>query len=93
MNRLRETVDVALPPEQVFAFATDFSSFPVWQTGVRSARPEGGGQVAEGSTARVERRSDLACSPRQSGWSSWLLPGVGSCAARAGCRSRPWRRA
>jgi carbon monoxide dehydrogenase subunit G len=56
MNRLHETVDVALPPERVFAFATDFSSFPVWQTGVRSARPEDGGQVVEGSTARVERR-------------------------------------
>ena len=56
MNGPCETVEASRPREQVFAFATDLSSFPVWLVGVWSGRPGGEGPVAEGSTARGASR-------------------------------------
>jgi carbon monoxide dehydrogenase subunit G len=51
-----KSVDISRRPEEVFAFATDFSRFPEWQGGVVSARPQGNGSLAIGSKATVTRR-------------------------------------
>src|SRR5579859_6709901 len=56
MNPLVETIDISRRPDEVFAYAADFSRFSEWQVGVQSARPDGFGPTAVGSTARVVRR-------------------------------------
>jgi uncharacterized protein YndB with AHSA1/START domain len=55
MAAIVETIDIARRPEDVFAYATDFSHFPEWQAGVMSARPEGSAPPAVGSRAAVIR--------------------------------------
>jgi uncharacterized protein YndB with AHSA1/START domain len=57
MAAIVETIDIARRPEDVFAFATDFSHFPKWQVGVLSVRPEGPAPAAVGSRATVVRRA------------------------------------
>jgi uncharacterized protein YndB with AHSA1/START domain len=57
MAAIVETIDIARRPEDVFAFATDFSRFPEWQAGVISARPEGHAPPGLGSSATVIRRA------------------------------------
>jgi len=39
--RAEVVVDIARTPEEVFAFLTDVSNLPKWQSGVHSARREG----------------------------------------------------
>jgi carbon monoxide dehydrogenase subunit G len=56
MASVVKSIDIARRPEDVFAYATDFSRFPEWQGGVVSARPEGKGSLAVGSRAVVTRR-------------------------------------
>lgn len=55
MADIVETIEISRPPEDVFAYATDFSHFPEWQGGVVSARPDGPGPLAVGSSAVVTR--------------------------------------
>ena len=55
MAAIVETIDITRRPEDVFAFATDFSHFPQWQAGVMSARPDGAVPPAVGSKATVVR--------------------------------------
>jgi uncharacterized protein YndB with AHSA1/START domain len=56
MAAIEESVDISRPPEDVFAYATDFSHFPEWQEGVVSVRGEGDAPPAVGSKAAVTRR-------------------------------------
>ncbi|HTP24010.1 MAG TPA: SRPBCC family protein [Solirubrobacteraceae bacterium] len=57
MTPIVATVEIARPPEDVFAYATDPSKFSVWQKGVVSAGIEGGHEPAVGAkcTARYPR--------------------------------------
>jgi uncharacterized protein YndB with AHSA1/START domain len=57
MNEVVESIEVARPPEDVFAYATDFARFPEWQTGVVSARPYEDAPPALGSKAAISRRA------------------------------------
>jgi hypothetical protein len=51
-----ETIVIARPAEEVFAYAVDFSRFPDWQNNVTAVRPEGDGPPGLGSRAVVARR-------------------------------------
>jgi uncharacterized protein YndB with AHSA1/START domain len=55
MDAIVESIDITRSPEEVFAYATDFTHFPEWQSGVLSARREGDGRLAVGSKATVVR--------------------------------------
>jgi uncharacterized protein YndB with AHSA1/START domain len=55
MAAIVETIDIARRPEDVFAYATDFSHFPQWQAGVISVRSGGPAPPAVGSRASVIR--------------------------------------
>jgi uncharacterized protein YndB with AHSA1/START domain len=57
MTTIAETIDISRSPEDVFSYATDFSRFPEWQSGVLSARPEGRAPLEVGSRAAVTRRA------------------------------------
>jgi carbon monoxide dehydrogenase subunit G len=57
MAPIVKSIDISRRPEEVFAFATDFSRFPEWQGGVLSARPHGNGSLTLGSKAAVTRRA------------------------------------
>lgn len=56
MAPITESVEIARPPEDVFAYATDFSLFPEWQGSVSSVRPEGDEPATVGSRAAITRR-------------------------------------
>jgi hypothetical protein len=56
MTTIVDSIEIARPPEDVFAYATDFARFPEWQEGVVAARPEGDAPRAVGSRAVVTRR-------------------------------------
>jgi uncharacterized protein YndB with AHSA1/START domain len=49
------TVDIARPPEEVFAYVTDPSHFVEWQQGVVSGRIEGDGRIRAGSSYTTRR--------------------------------------
>lgn len=57
MAAIVESIDISRRPEEVFAYATDFSHFPEWQAGVISVRPEGHDPPAVGSRATVIRQA------------------------------------
>ncbi len=57
MTTIAQTIDISRPPEDVFSYATDFSRFAEWQSGVLSARPEGRALLEVGSRAVVTRRA------------------------------------
>src|SRR6266496_2601848 len=57
MAAIVESIEIARRPEEVFAYATDFSHFPEWQGGVSSARPESDAPLAVGSKAIVTRQA------------------------------------
>jgi carbon monoxide dehydrogenase subunit G len=57
MTPIVESIEISRPPEDVFAYATDFSRFPEWQEGVVSARREGVAALGVGSRAVVTRRA------------------------------------
>jgi uncharacterized protein YndB with AHSA1/START domain len=50
------TIEIARPPDEVFAYVTDPSRFAEWQEGVASGRIEGGGPPATGSRYTTTRR-------------------------------------
>jgi uncharacterized protein YndB with AHSA1/START domain len=56
MTAIEQSIEISARPEEVFSYATDFSHFPEWQGGVRSARPESEAPPAVGSRAVVTRR-------------------------------------
>jgi uncharacterized protein YndB with AHSA1/START domain len=49
------TVVIARPPEDVFAYLTDVSNLPRWQSGVHSAELVGGGEVRTGGRIEESR--------------------------------------
>lgn len=51
-----ESIEISRRPEDVFAYATDYSHFPRWQRRVVSARQEGNAPLVVGSRAAVIRR-------------------------------------
>jgi hypothetical protein len=53
------SIEIARRPEDVFAYATDFSRLPEWQGDVVSVRQESDGPPAVGSKAVVTRRVGL----------------------------------
>jgi uncharacterized protein YndB with AHSA1/START domain len=56
MSAIVGSAQIARSPEDVFAYATDFSHFPEWQGSVTSVRPEGDAPLAVGSRAVITRR-------------------------------------
>jgi uncharacterized protein YndB with AHSA1/START domain len=52
-----ESIEISRRPEDVFAYATDFSNFPEWQLGVMSARRDDDGPLSVGSSASVIRQA------------------------------------
>src|SRR5215207_10512200 len=60
MAPIVSSIEIARPPEEVFAYLMDPSRLPEWQESLVSARAEGGGPPAVGSklitTRRVGRR-------------------------------------
>jgi uncharacterized protein YndB with AHSA1/START domain len=50
------TVEIARPPDEVFAYVTDPSRFIEWQPGIVSGRIEGGGPTRVGSKCVTTRR-------------------------------------
>lgn len=56
MAVIAESIEISRRPEDVFAYATDYSHFPQWQRRVVSARQEGNAPLAVGSRAAVIRR-------------------------------------
>jgi ABC-2 type transport system ATP-binding protein len=83
MADIMETIEISRRPEDVFAYATDFSHFPEWQGGVVSARPEGDPSPRLGAKAIITRQTG----PRQlarteeiteiSPPRSWTVRGIG----------------
>lgn len=56
MAPIVSTVEIARPPDEVFAYVTDPSRFAEWQEGVVSGRIEGGGPPVVGSRYTTTRR-------------------------------------
>lgn len=56
MTAAVSTIDVARPPEQVFAYVTDPSRFAEWQDDVVGVRLESAGPVGSGSRFTTIRR-------------------------------------
>jgi uncharacterized protein YndB with AHSA1/START domain len=56
MAPLVHTVEIDRRPEDVFAYVTDPSRFPEWQDAVVSARPQGSGELQQGSRILLTRR-------------------------------------
>ncbi|HEY8699806.1 MAG TPA: SRPBCC family protein [Arthrobacter sp.] len=56
MKAIRQSIQVARRPEEVFSYATDFRRFPEWQVGAVSASPFGEPSEGEGASANVVRR-------------------------------------
>jgi len=52
------TIEIARTPEDVFAYLSDVSNLPAWQSGVRSAELVDGGEVRKGARM-VESRNVL----------------------------------
>jgi hypothetical protein len=56
MTPIVQSIEIARRPEDVFAYATDFSRFPEWQDSVLSIRPQDSAPPAVGARAAVARR-------------------------------------
>ena len=56
MRHIERSADLPVTPDTVFAFVSDLSNLPQWQSGVTRAEQLTPGPMAVGSTARVERR-------------------------------------
>lgn len=50
------TIEIARPPEEVFAYLTDVSNLPAWQSGAHSAEIVGGGEPRAGARIAESRR-------------------------------------
>jgi uncharacterized protein YndB with AHSA1/START domain len=83
MDTIVESIEISRRPEDVFAYATDFSHFTEWQGGVLSARREGDAPLAVGSRAVVTRQVGPRKLPRTeeitelNAPSTWAVRGVG----------------
>jgi uncharacterized protein YndB with AHSA1/START domain len=56
VKALVSSIDIDRPPEEVFAYATDPSTFAQWQDDVVSAHADGDGPPTVGSTFTTTRR-------------------------------------
>jgi len=56
MAPIVSTIEIARPPEEVFAYVTDPSRLAEWQESVVRSRPEGAGPPGVGTRAAVTRR-------------------------------------
>ena len=56
MKPIRQSIDIARRPEDVFSYATDFARFPEWQVGAVTASPIGDSPAGPGARAAVTRR-------------------------------------
>ncbi|WP_426367687.1 SRPBCC family protein [Streptomyces sp. E-08] len=56
MSAIKETVDIARPPADVFSYVTDPTHLPEWQESAVSVRRIGDAPLAVGSKAAVTRR-------------------------------------
>ena len=66
MTPLVSTIEVARPPQEVFAYATDPTRFGEWQQGVVSGSMEGSGPSTVGSKCITTRRIGFAERPATS---------------------------
>jgi carbon monoxide dehydrogenase subunit G len=53
--RAELTIEIARPPEDVFAYLTDVSNLPAWQSGVHEAEVVGGGEPRAGARISESR--------------------------------------
>jgi carbon monoxide dehydrogenase subunit G len=53
--RAELTIEIARPPEEVFAYLTDVGNLPAWQSGVSRAQMEDGGGPRAGARIRESR--------------------------------------
>jgi carbon monoxide dehydrogenase subunit G len=56
MRRVERQVEIAAPPEQVFAFVSELDNLPRWQSGIQSTEKTSDGPMQPGSSARVVRQ-------------------------------------
>jgi uncharacterized protein YndB with AHSA1/START domain len=56
MTALTSTIEIARPPEEVFAYVTDPTRFPEWQVGVVRVHAEGGYRPEVGARFTTTRR-------------------------------------
>jgi dehydrogenase/reductase SDR family member 12 len=56
MVRLRETIEVARPIDEVFAYVSDFGNAAQWDSGVAESRKAGAGPVGVGTTFKLRVR-------------------------------------
>ena len=56
MKPIRQSIEVARRPEDVFSYATDFARFPEWQVGAVTANPIDGSPAGPGARAAVTRK-------------------------------------
>ena len=56
MAPITESIEIARPPEDVFAYVTDPTHLSEWQESIVSVRREGSGPVTEGTRVVVTRR-------------------------------------
>jgi uncharacterized protein YndB with AHSA1/START domain len=56
MAPIASSIEIARPPEEVFAYITDPSRLAEWQQSLVSAHSEGGGPLAPGSKVSTTRR-------------------------------------
>ncbi|MET9429124.1 SRPBCC family protein [Streptomyces sp. NPDC003036] len=56
MSSIKESVEIARRPEDVFSYLTDLSRLPEWQESALSATPLGDAPVGVGSRVRVTRQ-------------------------------------
>ena len=56
MKPIRQSIEVARRPEDVFSYATDFARFPEWQVGAVTASPIGDSPAGPGARAAVTRK-------------------------------------
>jgi uncharacterized protein YndB with AHSA1/START domain len=56
MAPIASSIEIARPPEEVFAYVTDPARLAEWQESVVSSRMEGTGPLAVGTRASVTRR-------------------------------------
>jgi uncharacterized membrane protein len=86
MAAISETIEIARPADDVFAYATDFSRFPEWQEGALSVRRRDDGPLRIGSRAEVTRRVGPREQPRTEEITdlnpprTWSVRGVGGSA-------------
>jgi carbon monoxide dehydrogenase subunit G len=55
MRRVSASAEIAVSPDELFAFLADVATLPEWQTGIVSARQTTPGPVRIGSVAHVVR--------------------------------------